>query len=66
MEHCSKVCYPNRGAALNAMRAIQRKKSANGLKSPQGAYLCAACRRWHLTSKPGIQTPPWARKRHAC
>lgn len=65
MNHCSKVCYPNHEAALKAMRAIQRKKSADGLKSPQGAYLCAACRRWHLTSKPGIQTPPWESTRRA-
>lgn len=29
----------------------------------KGTYLCSDCRRWHLTSKEGIQTEPWAKAR---
>ncbi len=43
------IPYCSCTAATIAMRAIRRKKTARGLKSPTGAYLCATCNRWHLT-----------------
>lgn len=54
---CGKTRYPNRWSALHAMKAIVLKRP-NG-KIPRGAYLCSSCGSWHLTSKRGVQTPPW-------
>lgn len=63
MAMCKKVCYPSRRAAVVALRAIAKKNERRGLSAPRGAYLCVSCKRWHLTSAPGIQVPPWSKSR---
>lgn len=65
MSECSKIPYATRWAALVAMRAIVRRYATRGLTGPKGAYLCSSCRCWHLTSKAGVQTPPWVKQRSA-
>ena len=62
---CSKLPYRTQWMALCAMRAIVRKRQGRTVKVPTGAYLCSQCRCWHLTSKSGIQTPPWDKRRAA-
>lgn len=62
MSSCSKVSYPTKIAAVLAIHAIQRRNAARDRKGPTGAYICSACKRWHLTSKSGTQTPPWERE----
>ena len=59
MSDCSKVSYASRRTAVRAMRAIARSYANRGLVGPKGAYFCTSCRSWHLTSKAGVQTPPW-------
>jgi hypothetical protein len=63
MSECSKIHYPSRGSAVNAMRAIRRRYAKRGLTGPSGTYLCGSCQCWHLTSKTGVQTPPWLKAR---
>ncbi|GAB3077682.1 hypothetical protein GCM10027080_24790 [Pedococcus soli] len=63
MSECSKIDYPSRGSAVHAMRAIRRRYAERGLTGPSGAYLCRSCRCWHLTSRAGVQTPPWLKTR---
>jgi len=63
MSECSKIPYARRWMAVVAMRAIARSCVTRGLKGPSGAYLCRSCRCWHLTSKTGVQTPPWVKAR---
>ena len=60
MSSCSKISYPTRTAAGLALRAIARKCADPGRKVPRGAYVCASCRSWHLTSRTNVQTPSWA------
>ena len=61
MSECSKIAYVNRWEAVVALRAIARAYATRGLPGPKGAYLCSDCRRWHHTSKKGVQTEPWAK-----
>ncbi len=63
MSKCSKIAYASRGDAVVAMRGIARARATRGLTGPQGAYLCSSCGCWHLTSKAGVQTEPWAKAR---
>jgi molybdenum cofactor biosynthesis enzyme MoaA len=63
MSECSKISYVSRRTAVRAMRAIARSYANRGLVGPKGAYFCTSCRRWHLTSKTGVQTPPWDKVR---
>lgn len=64
MNDCLKKTYPSQVQALLALRAIQRRATGQQRTPPTGVYLCPACRRsWHLTSKSGVQTAPWARPR---
>ena len=53
----------NRAESLAAIRAIARRQARRGLSEPKGVYLCSPCGGWHLTSRPGIQAPPWIRRR---
>ena len=62
MPECSKVRYANQWTALAAMRAITRNRRV-GKIIPRGVYLCGTCKAWHLTSKRGIQSPPWEKPR---
>lgn len=57
MSSCSKVSYPTRTAASLALRAIARICADAGRATPRGAYVCASCRSWHLTSRTNVQTP---------
>lgn len=59
---CTKVSYADRTKALIALNAIGRAMKRKGRQGPRGTYLCASCRAWHLTSSPGIQSPPWRRQ----
>jgi hypothetical protein len=62
VNNCPKKAYPTHRQALKALRATQRRAMARQRTAPTGAYLCPTCRRyWHLTSKSGIQGPPWLR-----
>jgi hypothetical protein len=61
--NCMKVTYLDRAESLAALRAIARKQARRGLQAPKGVYLCSPCGGWHLTSRPGIQTPPWTQRR---
>ena len=63
MSECSKIPYTSRWIALAAMRAIARSRATRGLTGPSGTYFCSSCRRWHLTSKARVQTPPWVKAR---
>jgi hypothetical protein len=63
MSGCSKIRYANRQSAIAAMRAIARRYRNGDRTYPTGVYLCSPCRSWHLTSKSGIQVPPWAKAR---
>lgn len=59
MSECSKIPYRSRGAALFAMRGIGRAYRGRGGTGPRGTYFCSSCRCWHLTSRVGVETPPW-------
>jgi len=61
MSDCWKTPYDSCGEATAAMRAIKRRNTARGRKSPTGAYFGPTCKRWHLTSKSATRTPPWAK-----
>jgi hypothetical protein len=61
--NCMKVTYLKRAESLAALRAIARRQARRGLSEPKGVYLCSPCGGWHLTSRPGIQAPPWIRRR---
>ncbi len=63
VSECSKIAYVNRWDAVVALRAIAQAYATRGLPGPKGAYLCNACRCWHLTSKAGVHTAPWAKAR---
>jgi hypothetical protein len=63
MSECSKISYADQRAAVAAMRVIARRYAVRGESGPRGAYLCSSCRCWHLTSKEGVQTPPWLKAR---
>ena len=66
MSECSKISYGSRGAALFAMRVIARGYRKRGSTGPKGTYFCSSCRSWHLTSRVGVQAPPWEKgKREA-
>lgn len=62
MSTCTKISYADRAKALLALNAIGRAMKRKGRRGPRGAYLCASCRAWHLTSARGIQSPPWWRQ----
>lgn len=62
---CSKVPYPTQTMAMTALRGIVRKRRTSDRKVPTGTYFCSECRRWHLTSKSGHQTPPWRKQQVA-
>jgi hypothetical protein len=61
MSECSKIPYRSRGAALFAMRAIDRAYRRRDRTGLRGIYFCSSCRCWHLTSRAGVQKPPWER-----
>jgi hypothetical protein len=63
VSECLKVSYCSRGEALFAMRVIARAYRRRGGTGPRGAYFCGSCRCWHLTSRVGVQTPPWEKGR---
>jgi hypothetical protein len=63
MANCMKKPYTDLVGAKTALRIIRQRSKRRDKPSPTGAYLCAACRRWHLTSKSGVQTPPWLKHR---
>ena len=63
MSECSKIGYVSRWTAVVAMRAMARRYARRGVTGPKGAYFCTSCRCWHLTSKMGVQTPPWNKGR---
>jgi hypothetical protein len=50
---CRKFRYYNEAAALATLRKLQRKGPANRRlgRVERGAYECAACGGWHLTSR---------------
>lgn len=62
MSTCTKISYSHRSQALAALNAISRAMKRKGRQQPQGVYLCASCRAWHLTSSPRIQPAPWRKR----
>lgn len=63
MSECTKVGYPTLYLAKSQLPFIAERCRRRGKRSPRGIHFCTACRQWHLTSRPGIQVPPWLRKK---
>jgi len=51
MTQCTKIPYPSLSAARWVLPQIQRSCLRRGHKIPLGAYPCADCGAWYLTSK---------------
>lgn len=61
MANCTKIKYPNRWAATQALHAITLKNAQSALKSPVAIHGCQSCQALHLTSqKPrGTRSRGW-------
>jgi hypothetical protein len=62
MADCTKRVHRTLWHALHALEAIQRRQESRGGKIPTGAYFCATCGGWHLTSKSKPRVRPRARR----
>lgn len=51
MTDCTKIKYPNRPAAIQAMKAIVAATTTERQKIPRSIYPCSRCMAWHLTSQ---------------
>ena len=66
MPSCTKFNYASQARSALPRSAPSLRRHAADSLDPKGAYHCSTCRRWHLTSAPRIQTPPWiTRHTHA-
>ena len=59
MADCTKRTYPTHGAAMFALKKIQRAMEARQCdRVPRGIHLCQTCHAWHLTSSAKPQVAP--------